>query len=575
MRTHPGYSSSGRGWHLHFALPFLLGLAFAAAVRPAAEDYLKEDSEWFGSAAGLRITTNILSWQSADGSWPKNTDTATKASALAPAKLNGTFDNGATTGELRFLARACAATRDSRCEAAVLKGVDHILRAQYPTGGWPQYYPPSKQYHRHITFNDNSMVRLLRLLRDVATAPDFAFVDAPRRQAAQAAFDRGIQCILKCQIVGQGKLTVWCAQHDEIDLRPRGARTYELPSLSGSESVGILELLMSLDRPSPEVVRAINAGAAWFESAKLTGITVVTKNGERVVVKDPSAAPLWARFYEFETGQPFFSGRDGVKKYNFNEIERERRNGYAWYGNWGARLPAAYAAWKAKWPAQTMARARPPLRLVIIGDSTVCNYPATNACRGWGQFIQGWFDDSVRVINLARSGRSTKTFLKEGLWAKALAEEPDILLIQFGHNDSHNPARPEATSAATDYRDFLRRYIAEARAVGATPILITPMHRRTFDDAGKLADILKPYADAMKVVAAETGAPLLDLHAMSGELFTVVGPARCPELANSPSDQTHFNERGARAMAELVMKELPGVEPRLAWALAAAPAAPR
>ena len=564
-------SSCGLG----VALAFLLSLVICAAAKPSAEDYLKQGSDWFRSPAGLRITTNILSWQSAQGSWPKNTDTATRPSTQAPAKLQGTFDNGATTGELRFLARAFDATHDPQCEAAVRKGIDHILRAQYPTGGWPQYYPPSKQYHRHITFNDNSMVRLMRFLRDVATAPDFAFVDAARRQAVQTAFDRGILCILKCQIVVNGKLTVWCAQHDELDLRPRGARTYELPSLSGSESVGILELLMSLDHPSPEVVRAIDAGVAWFKSAELVGIKVATEKGERVVVQDTNAPALWARFYEIDTGKPIFSGRDGVKKYNFSEIERERRNGYAWYGNWGARLPAAYTAWQAKRAAPDPAGGQPSLLLVIIGDSTVCDYPATNACRGWGQFIQGYFTNSVRVINLARSGRSTKTFIKEGLWAKALAEKPDIVLIQFGHNDSHDPAKPEATSAATDYRDFLHRYLAEARAAGATPILVTPMHRRTFDAAGKLTDILQPYADAMKVVAAETGTPVIDLHTSSGKLFRELGPERCPGLASTPTDQTHFNERGARAMAELVMQELPGLEPRLARALVAAPAVPR
>lgn len=553
-----------------YTLPiFTLALLVMRLAVPAgfaadqAGSLASQHADWFRSAEGQRVTTNILSWQAATGSWPKNGDTTSQPNTKPAAQLKGTFDNSATTGELRFLAAACNATKDPRCEAAALKGLDHILQAQYPTGGWPQYYPPSKQYHRHITYNDNSMVRLLIFLRDVATAPGFALVDAPRRQAAQAAFDRGIQCILKCQIVVNGKLTVWCAQHDELDLSPCGARTYELASLSGSESVGILELLMSLDRPSPEIVRAINAGVAWFESAKLTGIIVVKTNGVRTVVKDSSAPSLWARFYDLDTGQPIFSGRDGVKKSNYNEIERERRNGYAWYGNWGERVAPKYAQWKQRQADQSSAIEPSPLRVVIIGDSTVCEYPATNACRGWGQFIQGYFSDTVRVINLARSGRSTKTFIKEGLWAKALAEKPDLVLIQFGHNDSHDPAKPEATAAATDYRDYLRRYLAESRAAGAKPVLVTPMYRRTFDDAGKLTDILQPYADAMKAVAAETGTPLIDLHAASGKLFAELGPDRSAAFANATGDRTHFNEAGARAMAKLVMAELPQQVPEL------------
>ena len=550
-----------------------LAVPAGLAADPAGA-FAGKPAEWFRSAEGQRVTTNILSWQAATGSWPKNGNTTSKPNTKPATQLKGTFDNSATTGELRYLAAAFNATQDPRCEAAALKGIDHILQAQYPTGGWPQYYPPSKQYHRHITFNDNSMVRLLIFLRDVATAPGFAFVGAPRRQAAQAAFDRGIQCILKCQVVVNGKLTVWCAQHDELDLRPRSARTYELASLSGSESVGILELLMSLDRPSPEVVRAINAGAAWFESAKLTGIKLVKGADGRVVERDASAPPLWARFYDLETGQPIFSGRDGVKTANYNDIERERRNGYAWYGNWGGRVAAKYAQWKQRQAGQSSVTQPSPLRLVIIGDSTVCDYPATNACRGWGQFIQGYFSDTVSVINLARSGRSTKTFIKEGLWAKALAEQPAFVLIQFGHNDSHDPAKPEATDAATDYRDFLRRYIAESRAAGAKPVLVTPMYRRTFDDASKLTDILQPYADAMKAVAAETSTPLIDLHAASGKLFTELGQERSKAFANAADDRTHFNEAGARAMAKLVMAELPQQVPELKPRLAdaAAPA---
>ena len=212
------------------------------------------------------------------------------------------------------------------------------------------------------------------------------------------------------------------------------------------------------------------------------------------------------------------------------------------------------------------------LTIVIIGDSTVCNYPAEHLCRGWGQFIAEHFKDTVRVANHAASGRSTKSFIAEGRWKRALDEKPDFVLIQFGHNDSHAKERPEATDAATSYRDFLRRYVNESRAANATPIFITPMHRRTFDTDGKLADILQPYADAMKAVAAEKKVPLIDLHTASGALFQQLGKEHCPELANSPPDFTHFNEKGARAMAELVMKELPGTDARLAAELRIAPA---
>ncbi len=143
-------------------------------------------------------------------------------------------------------------------------------------------------------------------------------------------------------------------QHDEIDFRPRPARTFELASLSGSESVGIVRLLMSLDRPSTDVIAAVEAAVAWFESARLDGIRVVQQDDARspsgknkVVIKDPAAPPLWARFYEIETNRPLFADRDGVARYELSEIGYERRNGYAWYGSWPQRLlERDYPAWK-------------------------------------------------------------------------------------------------------------------------------------------------------------------------------------------------------------------------------------
>lgn len=330
--------------------------AFLAFLSPAMvfatlpwQNYAGRSDDWYRSDEAKRVTANVLSWQSVAGSWPKNNDTTRQPSTEDPNKISGTFDNNSTTGELRFLAREFRATQDKRCEHAFLKGLDHILKAQYASGGWPQFYPPSKQYHRHITFNDGSMIKLMELLTEIATSPDYAFVDTVRRTAVKASLDRGLACILKCQIRVNGKLTVWCAQHDEVDYSPAGGRTYELVSLSGAESAGILHYLMSLDNPDPNVVRSIKAGAEWYESARIKGIRVTTVNRDRTVVEDPNALPLWARFYEIETNRPIFSGRDGVKKYAMSEIEAERRNGYAWYGQWGLSVASDYAKWKEKW----------------------------------------------------------------------------------------------------------------------------------------------------------------------------------------------------------------------------------
>lgn len=316
---------------------------FAAAAFPSG--LLAKPDAWFKSPEGRTAVACVLSWQSAAGSWPKNQDNTSRQFSGNRSSLAGTFDNGSTTDELRFLARAIRATGEDSCTAAFRLGLDHILQAQYPNGGWPQYHPPGKAYHRHITFNDDSMVRLMEFLGEVASSGDFPFVDPKRRATAGIAVRRGIDCILKCQVMVHGKPTVWCAQHDEVTLAPTAARAYELPSLSGAESAGILRFLMKIEQPGPEVVRAVRAGVAWFESAKLTGIRIEQVDGDRKVIKDGSAPPLWARFYEIETSRPFFCDRDGVRKFTLAEISKERRNGYAWYGNWGDAVAKAYARW--------------------------------------------------------------------------------------------------------------------------------------------------------------------------------------------------------------------------------------
>lgn len=523
--------------------------------------YESKSADWYRSADSRRIADNILSFQDKYGGWPKNIDTASEPFTGDPNELRGTFDNSATTGQMRFLAHAYNATHEQRYKAAFIKALDLILKAQYPTDGWPQRYPPGSEYHRHITFNDGAMVHVIQMLREVVNDSVYDFVGQMRRKAAQKAFENGIDCILKCQIRVDGKLTVWCAQHDEIDYRPRPGRSYELVSLSGGESADILRLLMSLNNPTPKIIKAVEAGVNWYKESKIEGIRAAWKNGKLVVVEDPDAPPVWARFYEIQTNRPFFCDRDGIPKYKYSQIDQERSTGYKWYGSWGEEVFDDYKEWRQRWahlllPEDTKI-------LAVIGDSTVCNYDDDDVRRGWGQFIQEYFTPAVKVVNKARSGRSTKTFIREGLWDEVLTLKPDYVLIQFGHNDSHAPENRESTDADSGYMDYLRQYIDQSRAIDAVPVLVTPMYRRKFDDQGNIHDNLLPYADAMKKVAAEENVPLVDLNAASEKLYLQIGPADIQQLANAQNDRTHFNEKGAREMARLVMEQLPQVEPSL------------
>lgn len=322
-------------------------LLICDAAHGQTRNYLKKPDEWYGTEEAVDIAKHILSHQSKAGSWPKNMDPTKELFKGDPDSISGTFDNGATTDELRFLARSYKAKPDQKIERALLKGISHLLDAQYPSGGWPQFHPPGKQYHRHITSNDGTMVRIMEFLREVATEDTYTFLPAKTRKQAADAFDHGVLCILKCQIRIDGGLAVWCAQHDEIDLSPRPARAYELASLSGSESVGIVRLLMSLEKPSAEVKDAIHGAVAWLDKTRIEGIRITDVDGVRTLVKDRNAPDLWARFYDLETAEPLFADRDGERRETFNEISRERRNGYSWFGNWPEKLISKeYPEWK-------------------------------------------------------------------------------------------------------------------------------------------------------------------------------------------------------------------------------------
>ena len=136
-------------------------------------------------------------------------------------------------------------------------------------------------YWHYITFNDDSMVGVLRLFRDVAQEEEpFTIVGTQRRVKASKAVAKGIECILKYQIVVDGNKTGWCAKHDDKTLEPRHGRPYERVSISGSEGVGVVDFLMEIKNPSPEIVEAVQAAVAWFDQAKLTGIRQVRQNQE-------------------------------------------------------------------------------------------------------------------------------------------------------------------------------------------------------------------------------------------------------------------------------------------------------
>jgi PelA/Pel-15E family pectate lyase len=326
---------------------------------------MHQPRSWYGGPEAIRIADNLLVYQHNNGGWEKNIDMATPMSVNARAAVekqkseaHTTIDNDATYTQMQFLARVYSAAKQEKYRTAFEKGLGYLLEAQYPNGGWPQFYPLRAGYWSHITYNDDAMVGVLKTLQMIVNrAPGYEFIDDATRARAKGAMERGIECILKTQVEMNGKLTVWCAQHDEKTLAPAKARAYELPSLSGSESVGIVEFLMSIDHPSPRIIHAVQSAVEWFKESKVAGIRLdrqsapgTPKGYDLLVVPDASAPPLWARFYELNTNRPMFCGRDGIVKYSVAEIEYERRNGYRWYVDRPAKLLSQeYPKWASKY----------------------------------------------------------------------------------------------------------------------------------------------------------------------------------------------------------------------------------
>ena len=314
------------------------------------------------------VAKNMLLFQRNNGGWNKHleekavnynkTYTEEEQASIKgfATKLDATIDNEATTKEIKYLVKAFKKTNNKTYLDAAEKGIQYLLSAQYANGGWPQYYPDKSGYRSQITFNDNAIVNVLTVMEDIVSGKnDFDAVSKNLVPKAADAIQKAIGCILATQIKVNGKLTAWCTQYNAKTLVPEMARKFELASISASESVNIVRFLMRQPRLTPKINQAIAAAVEWLNTVKITGYNYIEiadarqpKGKDRVIVADPKTT-IWARFYEIGTNKPLFAGRDSEKKYTVAEIEVERRVGYAWYGNWPAKLlDKEYPEWVSR-----------------------------------------------------------------------------------------------------------------------------------------------------------------------------------------------------------------------------------
>ncbi len=340
---------------------------------------LKNQPSWYAGTVARQIADNLVSFQTPAGGWCKNTDFTEHRRApgelfgaqtgplvlgtntSAPARevrwnYVGTFDNDATTTELRFLAKTISATgtNNAAYRSSFQRGLDYISAAQFPNGGWPQVWPLQGGYHDAVTFNDDAVLHVIEFLRAVASGEnEFSFITPEIRARAGTCWQRGLDCILAAQIVANGQHTVWCQQHDAITLQPASARNYEMPAAASCESAAIVLFLMQLPEPDAKVVAAVQAAAAWFEQTKIMGKEFkIAGSAGKKLTDSPGSGPIWARYYRIETDRPVFGDRDKSIHDEVNGISRERRGGYTWFRDDGRRVLERYATWVKSHPPQ-------------------------------------------------------------------------------------------------------------------------------------------------------------------------------------------------------------------------------
>jgi len=310
------------------------------------------------------LAEKMLLYQLPVGGWGKQLEDKSVVDYSLPVDKNllrkikstgddhATIDNNATSREINALMKAYSETKNPDYLKAAEKGIRYLLAMQYDNGGFPQYYPNTGLYRKQITFNDNAMINALTALYNTAEGKnDFIAVDQKLKEQSKKAVKKGIECILKAQVLQNGKPTIWADQYNEITLQPDKARAFEPISLATAESVGIVRFLM-WQPVTPDIERSVKSAVKWFTENDIEGYSynVVKQNGKtvRVLAEDKNSV-VWARFYDIHDNRPLFGDRDGSVKYNYNEVSEERRNGYSWFGDFAKKLiEKEYPKWLEK-----------------------------------------------------------------------------------------------------------------------------------------------------------------------------------------------------------------------------------
>lgn len=309
------------------------------------------DRDYMASDAGQALADSLLTYQTPSGGWSKRTDMRTPRQ---PGQYHGTeksyiptFDNYATSVQFWVMVNACNAHKDARYCDSASRALRFILLAQYPNGGWPQTFPLRGKYHDDITFNDDAIANLLKIVGAVAEGDErLTFISTELKTQSQDALKRALEMLVATQVKVNGEATIWGAQHHPQTLEPTSARAFEPVALATSESADLMLFLMTLKQPPQSVRDAIGSAASWFEKHQIDGLRYRRGDVLPALVKDESADPLWARFYDIDSDRPVFGDRDGSIYFEIEKVSAERREGYGWYTERPYKALKEYRKWK-------------------------------------------------------------------------------------------------------------------------------------------------------------------------------------------------------------------------------------
>ncbi|MCI3938959.1 pectate lyase [Chryseobacterium aahli] len=299
------------------------------------------------------LAEKMMMYQLPNGGWgkhnsdKKNVDYTVKIDSklLKIIKANdndlATIDNNATSKEINGLIKAYSTTKNPAYLKSAEKGIEYLLSMQYENGGFPQYFPNKSIYRKQVTYNDNAMINVMTILYNISEGKEgFDVVNSQLKDKSKVALQKGIACILKTQVLQNGKLSIWADQYNEITLVPEKARAFEPMSLATGESVNIVKFLM-MQPVTPEIEKSIRSAIQWFKESKIDGYTYnVSRESEKAIrtLSKKEGSAVWARFYDIPTNKPVFGDRDGSVKFNYEDVSEERRMGYSWYNEAGTKL---------------------------------------------------------------------------------------------------------------------------------------------------------------------------------------------------------------------------------------------